>query len=122
MLTVMIVGWAMGATVRQVMPWGQKDHRTGGQNHWELRNVFCLFCFDLYGAVVDLHQRIAGLMQTPPESMKETIQYLRICFAGIPFVVAYNVISSIFRGKVIPKTPMVFVAIACLSILFWIFC
>ena len=37
-----------------------------------------------------------------------------ICFAGIPFITAYNIISSIFRGMGDSKSPMYFVAIACI--------
>ena len=45
--------------------------------------------------------------------MAGTIQYLTICFIGIPFITAYNVISSIFRGLGDSKSPMYFIAIAC---------
>ena len=40
-------------------------------------------------------------------------RYLTICFIGIPFITAYNVISSIFRGLGDSKSPMYFIAIAC---------
>ena len=58
-------------------------------------------------------RRIVSLIQTPPESVEQTVLYLRICFIGIPFIVAYNVIASIFRGMGDSKSPMIFVIIAC---------
>lgn len=45
--------------------------------------------------------------------MSGTIEYLTICFIGIPFITAYNIISSIFRGLGDSKSPMYFIAVAC---------
>lgn len=56
---------------------------------------------------------IAILMQAPQEALDLTVQYVRICGGGIAFIIAYNVISSIFRGLGDSKLPLVFVAIAC---------
>lgn len=39
-----------------------------------------------------------AVMSTPAEAVSGTAAYLTICFLGIPFITAYNVISSIFRG------------------------
>lgn len=54
-------------------------------------------------------------MSTPSEAVKGTINYLRVCFIGIPFITAYNIISSVFRGLGDSKSPMYFIAIACLA-------
>ena len=55
----------------------------------------------------------AVLMQAPAQAVDLTVQYIRICGAGFVFVVAYNLISSIFRGMGNSKLPLLFVAIAC---------
>lgn len=47
------------------------------------------------------------------EAMDGTVAYLTICFIGIPFITAYNIISSIFRGMGDSKSPMYFIAVAC---------
>ena len=52
-------------------------------------------------------------MSTPAEAVEGTKMYLIICFTGIPFITAYNMISAIFRGLGDSKTPMYFVAVAC---------
>ena len=57
---------------------------------------------------------IAVLMQSPKEAIDLTATYVRICGAGIFFIVAYNVIAAIFRGLGDSKTPLLFVFIACL--------
>ena len=52
-------------------------------------------------------------MSTPAEAVYGTVRYLTICFLGIPFITAYNVLSSIFRGMGDSKSPMYFIACAC---------
>ena len=52
-------------------------------------------------------------MATPAEAVGETTMYLTICFAGVPFIVAYNIIASIFRGIGDTRSPLYFVMVAC---------
>ena len=56
---------------------------------------------------------LAQIMQAPKEAEALTVEYTVICGAGMIFVVAYNVISSIMRGMGNSNLPLVFVAIAC---------
>ncbi|MCR5346588.1 MAG: MATE family efflux transporter [Fretibacterium sp.] len=56
---------------------------------------------------------LAILMKAPEEALDLTVTYIRICGGGIFFVIAYNVISGIFRGLGDSVMPLVFVAIAC---------
>lgn len=56
---------------------------------------------------------IVLLIQTPAEAIEGSIRYLTICFIGIPFITAYNIIASICRGMGDSKSPMYFIAIAC---------
>ncbi len=59
-------------------------------------------------------QAIIDLINTPVEAVSGTRDYLTVTFIGIPFIVAYNVIASFFRGLGDSRSPMYFVAIACL--------
>lgn len=52
-------------------------------------------------------------MQAPHEAVAFTSTYVRICGAGIFFIVAYNVLAAIFRGLGDSKSPLIFVAVAC---------
>ena len=56
---------------------------------------------------------LAGWLNAPEEAFDLTVTYVRICGAGLVFVVAYNVISGIFRGLGNSRLPLIFVAIAC---------
>ena len=56
---------------------------------------------------------IVSVMSTPEEAVEGTVRYLIVCFLGIPFITAYNIISSIFRAWEIPKVPCTLSAVAC---------
>lgn len=115
MLTVMIVGMAMGSTVLIGKAVGGKNEKLMSN---AVGNTIILFgILAAVGTVVLLFavNPIVSVMSTPKEAISGTVSYLIICFIGVPFITAYNVISSIFRGKGDAKTPMYFVAIACVS-------
>ena len=113
MLTVMIVGLAMGSTVsigQSVGAW--KKDRTAA-NIGSSITLFAILSVLLMGVLLLFVKQIVTAMSTPGEAVAGTISYLTICFIGIPFITAYNVISSIFRGMGDSKSPMYFIAIAC---------
>ncbi len=113
MLTVMIVGLAMGATVTIGRFVGADNKREAGN---AVGNTVTLFTVTSLIATVILYllaKPICAVMSTPAEAVNGAVAYLRICFIGIPFITAYNVISSVFRGMGDSKTPMYFVAAAC---------
>ncbi len=115
MLTVIIVGLAMGSTVVIGRAAGRKDTR---QANLAIGNTVTLFL--ILAALVTVFllvfvKPIVSIISTPKEAAGSTKAYLMICFAGVPFITAYNVISSIFRGMGDSKSPMYFVAAACLS-------
>lgn len=57
---------------------------------------------------------IAKIMHTPIEAFDRTVSYIFICSAGMIFIVAYNLVGSIFRGIGDSKTPLLTVTIACI--------
>ena len=56
---------------------------------------------------------LVSLMQVPEAAVDSARQYLFTCACGIPFIVGYHMISAIFRGLGDSKTPLLFIAIAC---------
>lgn len=115
MITVMIVGLAMGTTV-------SIGHEAGAKNVRRMLaaigNTVTLFLsLSIVAAVVLTLCRdlIVTVMSTPAEAVESTVSYLTICFIGIPFITAYNIISSVFRGMGDSKSPMYFIAAACVS-------
>ena len=113
MLTVMIVGLAMGTTVMTGRAVGAQDRRQVNLAVGNTASLFMLLSVALTAILLCFVKPIVAVMSTPEEAVSGTITYLTICFLGIPFITAYNIISSIFRGIGDSKSPMFFIAIAC---------
>ena len=113
MLTVMIVGLAMGATVTIGKAIGGKKLEQASITVGNTITLFMGVSIVMTVLLLLLVKPIVAVMSTPSEAVSETIIYLTICFIGIPFITAYNIISSIFRGLGDSKSPMYFIAIAC---------
>lgn len=76
--------------------------------------VFALVSALLFAVPVGLARPIAVVMQAPAEAVTLTASYVRICGGGIFFIVAYNLLSAIFRGLGDSRSPLPFVLVACL--------
>ncbi|MCM1246126.1 MAG: MATE family efflux transporter [Roseburia sp.] len=114
MITVILIGLAMGTTVVLGNAAGAGDRKKVSRIIGNSVVLFGVFSVVLMIFLLCFTGGITELMQTPKEASADTFRYLVICFLGIPFIVAYNVISSIFRGMGDSRTPMYFVAAACL--------
>ena len=82
-----------------------------------LHSIGCPFKISPFHRVFRPQSRLAGplsaLMNAPAEAFEATVSYIRICGLGSVFIIAYNLIGSIFRGIGDSKTPLVTVLIAC---------
>lgn len=115
MLTVMIVGLAMGTTVNIGRAVGARDSQKASKVVGNTTVLFVGVSVVLAVVLLVLVQPIVRVMSTPTEAVEGTVRYLTICFIGIPFITAYNVIASIFRGLGDSKSPMYFIAVACVA-------
>ena len=113
MLTVMLVGLAMGATVSIAQATGGGDKKRTASAIGNTVTLFMLLSLALTALLLALRGGIVSIMSTPEEAVQGTIAYLTVCFIGIPFITAYNIIASIFRGLGDSKSPMYFIAVAC---------
>lgn len=112
-ITCFVIGISMGVTVKLARAVGSRDERLAARVVGSALALFALMA--LVGTPLALWQvdNMAVLLRAPGEALIETIQYTRICFMGLPFIIAFNVIASILRGLGDSKTPMYFVGIAC---------
>lgn len=115
MLTVMIVGIAMGTTVMIGKSVGAKQKKETSKIIGNTITLFLGISIILTIILLFFVDPIVGIMSTPQQAVVGTKNYLFICFAGIPLITAYNIISSIFRGLGDSKSPMYFIAIACFA-------
>ena len=115
MITVMIVGLSMGSTVIIARAVGAEDKKSASRTVGNTATLFMLISVALALTLLLFARRIVFAMSTPEQAVNGTFLYLSICFAGIPFITAYNIISSIFRGLGDSKSPMYFIAVACVA-------
>jgi len=115
MITVMIVGLAMGATVLIGRAVGAGKHEEVSSVIGNTIALFMALSVIIMIVLLLAVKPIAAVMLTPPEAFGETVTYLTICMIGIPFITGYNIISSIFRGMGDSKSPMYFIGIACVT-------
>lgn len=115
MITVMIVGLAMGSTVIIARAVGASNHDEASKTVGNTATLFMLLSLIIGAVLILLVRPITLAMSTPTKAFNGTVNYLIICFAGIPFITAYNIISSIFRGLGDSKSPMYFIAAACFA-------
>ena len=113
MLTVMLVGLAMGSTVSIGQAVGGRKDRQAAVCIGNTVTLFMGLSLVLTVVLLAASGQIVKVMSTPAEAVSGTLDYLTICFMGIPFITAYNIISSIFRGMGDSKSPMYFIAVAC---------
>ena len=106
MLTVMLVGLAMGATVSIAQATGGGDKKRTASAIGNTVTLFMLLSLALTALLLALRGGIVSIMSTPEEAVQGTLAYLTVCFIGIPFITAYNIIASIFRGLGDSKSPM----------------
>ncbi len=112
-ITFVITSLAMGLTVYVAERIGAGKREEAGKI---IGSGICLFgvvSVVLTVVMVLASSTLAKLMHAPREAFDNTVWYITICSAGMLFIVAYNLVGSIFRGIGDSKMPLLTVAIAC---------
>lgn len=115
MITVIIVGLAMGTTVIIGKAIGGNKLDNAGRAIGNTITLFMGIAIVMTIVFLIAAKLIVLLIGVPQEAVAGTVRYLIICFIGIPFITAYNIISSIFRGLGNSKSPMYFIGISCVT-------
>ena len=114
LVTFVVTQLAMGVTVLIARYLGEKKPQHIGEVIGGAAVVFTLLAALLFVILVFFARPISGLMQAPAEALDSTARYVGICGGGILFIVAYNMLSAIFRGLGDSKSPLIFVLVACI--------
>ncbi len=114
LVTFIITSLTMGVTVLISRYLGEKKESRvggviGGAVTFFALTAAALMIILFFGAPL-----FTKWLNAPSDALNLTITYIRICGLGIIFVIAYNVISGIFRGLGNSKLPLIFVFIACI--------
>ena len=114
LVTFVVTQLAMGVTVLIARYIGEKREKEIGAVLGGAAVVFTILAGCLFVLLVLFARPISVLMQAPQEALALTAGYVRICGCGILFIVAYNVLSAVFRGLGDSRSPLLFVLVACL--------
>lgn len=113
LVTFVISELTMGVTVLIGRYLGENRNERIGKVIGGAIVFFAIMAAALMILLLAFAPQFAAWLNAPKEAYDLTVTYIRICGAGILFVVAYNVISGIFRGLGNSRLPLIFVAIAC---------
>ena len=112
-LTIVITGLAMGLTVYVGDRIGAGEYEEAGRIIGNGIFFFCILSAAVTAVMIVSSGFLAGLMQAPEAAFESTVLYIVICSAGTVFIVAYNLLGSIFRGIGDSRIPLIAVVIAC---------
>lgn len=113
MVTTVITALAMGTTIMLGQAIGNGRSEDAGRVIGNSVTIFAALAAVVTVLILTFTRQLTGLMQAPKEAFDATMGYVRICSAGSVFIVAYNVLGSIFRGLGDSRTPLMTVGFAC---------
>lgn len=114
LVTFVITSLTMGVTVLISRYLGEQHPERIGKVIGGAVSFFVLLAVVLMIILLAGAPLFASWLNAPEAAYDLTVTYVRICGAGIMFVVSYNVISGIFRGLGNSRLPLIFVLIACI--------
>lgn len=112
-ITFVVVGLSMGTTILLGNCIGAGETDRAGDI---IGTAICLFGLLGLAATVIVPacaRPLCALMRAPEEAFTQTVAYVTVCALGMLFIVAYNVLGSVFRGMGDSRTPLLAVGIAC---------
>ncbi|MCR5538606.1 MAG: MATE family efflux transporter [Lachnospiraceae bacterium] len=114
-LTSLVASLSVGLTVFLAEMVGQKNEKEGGRIIGSGIVMFFVIAVVMMAVISGGAGFLARLMNAPEEAMVQTTQYIRICGLGFVVIIAYSLISGVFRGIGDSVTPLIAVIIACIA-------
>lgn len=112
-LTMILTGLSMGVTVLLGQKLGEGKPEEAGRTVGSGVCLFGVLALVVTAAALAGAPALARLMRAPADAFAGTVTYVRICAGGSVFIVAYNLLGSIFRGLGDSRMPLLTVFIAC---------
>ena len=108
----LIQGFAQGFSIYMAQRFGAEDHE--GLNRSIGATISLSAVISILTVILSqvAMAPVLRAMNTPEEIIGGAFTYLRIMFAGIPIIMAYNVLASILRALGDSKTPLYAMVIA----------
>ncbi len=114
-ITDVVIGLSMGVTVIVGHAIGAKEDERAARAVGAMVKLFTVLALLMSLAVVILAPKMVEIMRVPTLAIPKTIEYIKVCGVGMLFIIAYNAISSLFRGMGDSKSPLIFIAVAAAS-------
>lgn len=114
-ITGLAVALSTGGTIVIAQYFGANKKQRAADTIKTISVFFCIAAVVVTILLLFGIDTICQFMRVPTEALKDTRSYLRACSTGILFIVGYNVISAILRGLGDSKTPLLFMAAACVT-------
>lgn len=102
----MVQGFAQGFSIYMAQRFGADDHEGLNRSIGATVSLAAVISVVLLAISQVTMKPVLMMMNTPQEVMGGALIYLRIMFAGIPIIMAYNVLASILRALGDSKTPL----------------
>ncbi len=112
-MMVFIIGLATGMTVLIGQKIGERNPEEAGRVIGSSICLFTVLGLVMTALMVLFTEPLCRLLQAPEEAFTQSAAYVRICSGGLLFIVAYNVLGSMFRGIGDARLPLITVAISC---------
>lgn len=113
LVTFFMLGLTGGATVLLGQYLGAGEPKRAGHSIGVAACLFTIISVMLTVVMVFAYPGILTAMNVPVEALPQAREYTLICVLGIPLIVGYNTVCAILRGMGDSKSPLYFVAIAC---------
>ena len=113
-ITSLILGMTLAGTILVGKYSGMKNTRKVEKTIATTITFFGIFSVVLTVVLILNISGILQLLKTPAEAFDEAWHYIFICCLGIFFICEYNALSAVLRGCGDSRSPLIFVAIACI--------
>lgn len=113
LFTFLAIGLSSGGTVLVGQCVGAKDEKRGAKIVGNLIIDFAIIGLALMIIAALFSSTFLGFLRVPAQAMPEANAYMRICSLGIPLIIGYNIVCALLRAMGDSKSPLVFVAVAC---------
>lgn len=107
-----IQGFAQGFSIYMAQRFGAEDHEGLNRSIGTTITIAAVISVAVLIVSQITMEPVLRAMNTPDEVIGGSFTYLRIMFAGIPVIMAYNVLASILRALGDSKTPLYAMLIA----------
>ena len=114
----LVLGLSMGATILIGRYFGAGMEEDIDETIGTMFSSFAIIGTVMTVVLLFFIDPLVALIQTPPEAVEQTRDYVFISVLGILFMFAYNALSAMLRGFGDSKSPMIFVGIACVCNIF----